>query len=192
MHENVAVQLFLVLWIFLRSVGFICYYRWVLSELHKNYFNDWCVMNSQPTFLFLTSYELNEMAIFSKGCKWDNFESQNSLILSFTDSQVLCSNFVDCESFLESDSPDILAVWQTNLDNSIDTGNFSLRGYLPLIWKDSVTHMHCLAVYVKEGIRFAQDLTLETSVNLYLCFWLSLLHSISYFFFLNWSPSSSS
>ena len=185
-----AVQLFLVVWIFLRSVGFICYDRWVLSERHKNYVNDWCVMNSQPTFLFLTSYKLNEMAIFSKGCKWDNFESQNSLIVL-----PIVKFFVPIlltESFLESDSPDILAVWQTNLDNSIDTGNFSVRGYLPLIWKDSVTHMHCLAVYMKEGIRFAQDLTLETSVNLYLCLWLSLLHSISYFFFLNWSPSSSS
>ena len=23
---------------------------------HKNYFNDWCLMNSQPTFLFLTYF----------------------------------------------------------------------------------------------------------------------------------------
>ena len=33
---------------------------------------------------------------------------------------------------------------QTNLDDSIDSGNFSVRGYLPLIWKDSGTHMHGL------------------------------------------------
>ena len=53
----------------------------------------------------------------------------------------LCSNFVDYESFLESNSPDILAVCETNLDDSIDSGNFSERGYLSLIQKDSATHM---------------------------------------------------
>ena len=37
-----------------------------------------------------------------------------------------------------------------NLDDSFDSGNFSVRGYLPLIQKDSVTHMHSVAVYVKE------------------------------------------
>ena len=30
----------------------------------------------------------------------------------------------------------------------------SLSGYLPLIQKDSITHMHGLAVYVKEGLLF--------------------------------------
>ena len=37
---------------------FICHHRWVLSEGHKNYFKDWCLMNSQPTFLFLTYLNL--------------------------------------------------------------------------------------------------------------------------------------
>ena len=59
-------------------------------------------------------------------------------------------NIFDCESFHESNSPDILALCETNLDDSIDSGNFSVRGYLPLIRKDSSTHMHGLAVYVKE------------------------------------------
>ena len=36
-----------------------------------------------------------------------------------------------------------------NLDDSIDSGNFSVRGYLPLIRKDSGTYTHGLAVYVK-------------------------------------------
>ena len=52
--------------------------------------------------------------------------------------------FYDCESLLESNSPDILALGETNLDDSIDSGNFSVRGYLPLIRKDSTTHMHGL------------------------------------------------
>ena len=101
------------------------------------------------------------------------------------------STFVDCESFLESNSPDILALCETNLDGSIDSGNFSVRGYLPLIQKDSSTHIHGLAVYVKEGLPFARDLSQEKSAYSYLCFRLALLHSVSYFFFLYRSPSSS-
>ena len=98
------------------------------------------------------------MAILSKACKPDNFESHNSLKLSFTNIRGLHSNFVDCESFLESNSPDILALCETNLDDSIDSGSFSVRGYLPLIRKDSNTHVHGLAVYMKEGLLFARDL----------------------------------
>ena len=51
--------------------------------------------------------------------------------------------------------------------------------------------MHGLAVYVKEGLPFARDLSLENSADSYLCFQLALLHSVSYFFFLYQSPSSS-
>ena len=93
-------------------------------------------------------------------------------------------NFIDCESCLESNSPGILSLCETNLDDSIDSGNFSERGYLPLIRKDSSTHMHGLAVYVKEGLPFAWDLSLENSADSYLCFQLALLHSVSYFFFI--------
>ena len=57
------------------------------------------------------------MAILSKACKPDNFESHNSLNLSFTNIRGLRSNFVDCKSFLESNSPDILALCETNLDD---------------------------------------------------------------------------
>ena len=50
--------------------------------------------------------------------------------------------------------------------------------------------MHGLAVYVKEGLPFAWDLSLENSADFYLCFQLALLHSVSYFFFLYQSPFS--
>ena len=79
-------------------------------------------------------------------------------------------NFVDCKSYSESNSPDILALCETNLHDPIDSGNFSVRVYLPLIQKDSSTHMHGLAVYVKEGLPFARDLSLENSADSYLCF----------------------
>ena len=73
------------------------------------------------------------MAALSKGCKPDNFEWHNSVKPSFTNISGLHLNFVECESFLESSSPDILALCETNQDDSIDSGNFSVRGYLPLI-----------------------------------------------------------
>ena len=98
-------------------------------------------------------------------------------------------NFIHCESFLESNSPDFLALFERNLDDSIDSGNFFVRYYLPLIWKDSTTDMHGLGVYVKEGFPFARDLSLENSADSYLCLWLALPQSLSYFFFLYWSPS---
>ena len=73
------------------------------------------------------------MATLSKAGKPDNCESHNSLQLSFTNIRGLRSNFVDCKSFLESNFPDIFALCETNLGDSIDTANFSVRGYLPLI-----------------------------------------------------------
>ena len=105
------------------------------------------------------------MAIISKGCKPDKFELHSSPKLSYTNVRGLRSNFVDGESFLESNSPDILALCETNLNGSIDYGNLSVRGYLPLIRKDSTTHMHGLPIYVKEGVKeglpFARDLSVE-------------------------------
>ena len=45
-----------------------------------------------------------------KGCKPDDFEPHNSLKLSFANIWGLRSSFVECESFLESNSPDIHAL----------------------------------------------------------------------------------
>ena len=70
------------------------------------------------------------MAILSKACKPENFELNNSLKLGFMDIQGLRLDFVGCESFLELSSLGILALCETNLD---DSGNFLVRGYLPLI-----------------------------------------------------------
>ena len=85
------------------------------------------------------------MAIWLKSCNPDNLESHNSLKLSFGNIRGLHLNFVDSKSFLKSNSPDIFALCETNLDDSIDSGNFSVTAYLPLIWKDSGTNMHGLA-----------------------------------------------
>ena len=80
----------------------------------------------------------------------------------------------------------------TNLDDSIDSGNFSVRGYLPLIQKDSSTHMHGLTVYVKdEELPFGQDLSLEKTADCYFTQYLTsfscidhLLHFCAWFFIL--------
>ena len=94
-------------------------------------------------------------------------------------------NFVGCKSFLESNSPVILALCKTNLNDSIDSGNFSVRGYLPLMRKDSSTHMNGLAVYVKEGLSFARDLSLENSADSFLCFQLAFTQCLTSFSSIN-------
>ena len=71
------------------------------------------------------------MAILLKERTPDNFESLNPLKRSFTNIRDLPPNFVGGESFCELNSPDILALYDTNLDDSIDSGHFSVKGYLP-------------------------------------------------------------
>ena len=80
------------------------------------------------------------MAILSKGWKPDHFESHSSLKFSFINIWGLCSNFVECESFLKSNSPAIRVLCETNLVDSTDSSNFSVRCYLSLIGNNSVTH----------------------------------------------------
>ena len=59
------------------------------------------------------------MAILSKACKSVNFELDNSLKLDFMNTEGVGSSFVDCESFVEANSSDILALygqtWMTKL-----------------------------------------------------------------------------
>ena len=102
---------------------------------------------------------------------WDSLHDHlNSLKFSFTNIQGLCLNFVECKSFLESNSCGILAICETNFNDLIDSGKFSVVDYLSLIQKGSNIHMHGLVVYVMEGFPFAWDLSLESSVDSYLCF----------------------
>ena len=51
---------------------------------------------------------------------------------------------IECESFPEWNSPDFYALCETHLDNSIDSGNFFVTGYVLLIRMDSFAHMHGL------------------------------------------------
>ena len=106
----------------------------------------------------------NYNGIVWKWCKPDNFESHNSLKRSFTDIWGLSLEFSFFKMFkVLSNLPDIRAVCETNLDDSIVSENFSVMDYLPLIWKDPVTHMHGFAVYVKEGLPFPWEISWEDS-----------------------------
>ena len=64
-------------------------------------------------------------------------------------------------------TPVILAICETKFDDSMDSGYFAVWAYLPLIQKDNVTHMHGLALCVKEALPFAWDLSLEKPENSY-------------------------
>ena len=82
------------------------------------------------------------MAILSKGCKPDNFESHNSLMLSFINAFAQIFWIVNLS--FNQHSPDILSLCETNLDDSIDSGNLFVGVYLPLIRKGSATHLNNL------------------------------------------------
>ena len=73
--------------------------------------------------------------------------------------------------------------WMTQLVLAI-----SLWGVLPLIEKDFDTCMVLLFMWRKD---FLLHLSLENSADFYLCFWLALLCSVSYYFSLYWSLSLS-
>ena len=66
--------------------------------------------------------------------------------LIFTSIGGLWPNLVGCVSFVESNSPDILALFEINVDDSMDSSNFL---------KNSVTHIQSLTIYIKEGLLFA-------------------------------------
>ena len=150
-RENVSLELFLVVGIFPKSLHVICCGRWFLSEVQKNY-----LVSREPTaYLFVYDLFLAQwiMSILTKGCKPHNSESHNSLKLRVTNIHSLLSS-----------------LWWLNW-----FWKFLLTVYVPFIRKDSITHMHDLAVYAKEGLLFSPDLSLDS----YLCFRLALLRSVS-------------
>ena len=103
------------------------------------------------------------MAIFTKGCKPDNFELHNTLKLSCTNIWGRLSNFLECESFIESNT------WHSMWDK---------LGWLNWFWQ-----------YLCKGLTFIYSYTWYcslcegrtsfckgSSANSYWCFRLALLH----------------
>ena len=142
------------------------------------------------------------MAILSKWCKLENVEPQNSLKVSFLNIWGLCSsNFVKCEFFLVSNSPDILALCETNLYDSIDSGNFSKtlssfnpkRFYYSYAWSCSlwerrtsfcrglISRKLCRLLLVFDWLYFTQCVTSFSSIDCLFCHYagfLNLFHII--------------
>ena len=165
------------MWIFSRSLDNICYsklsFQWGSQKLlHGSLFNE------------LTAYLY--WPLLSNVCKTDKFGSHCSLKHSSINVQDLCFNFLGSDSFLESNSYDIFALRETNLEDSIYYSNFFMKGYLPLIWKDSTTHMHGVKVYLKEGLHFASDLSLE-NLSILICVfnWLYFMQCLTSFSSIN-------
>ena len=165
-------------WKLLRGIW--CHLLWQMSS-------QW---GSQKILQGLVSHELTAyLSIFnqfklilSKACKPDNFELNHSLKLSFINIWGLHSNFVDFESSLESNSPDIFALCETNLDGSIDSGNFSVRGYLPLVQKDSSTHMHVSQFMLKKDFLLHRTYIWKTQQILtYVFIWLYSTQCLTFF-----------
>ena len=112
---------------FLRSLGVICYDRWVLSRVTKVTSRNGASWTHSLPFCFQPILTQWIMAILSKRCKPDTLNHiWNSLKLCFTNIRGLRSNFVDFESFLELNSHDILALCETNLDDSERLHDFSV------------------------------------------------------------------
>ena len=137
---------------------------WVAKIISRIYFSwthsllFWFLLCFDCVFLFFGSLLFfSGMAILSKAHKLENFKTDISLKLGFTHIQGLSVSFVGCECLLD-----------TNLDDSSDSGNFSLRGYLPLIQKDSVIHRHGLAVYVKEWFPFTWEFSKTIRILIFL------------------------
>ena len=84
------------------------------------------------------------MALLSKACKPDNFELHNSLKPTFRNIWGLCLNFVDCESFLESKSLDILALSETKLDGSMILA-ISLWEVI-FLWSERIPGLICMVL----------------------------------------------
>ena len=143
--------------------------KWGLQKLLRG-----LVSHELKTYLSVFDLLLtNEMVILSKDVNQTALRKQITLQILIERLNVNLSLNQTLLTFLHQ------------LNDFIDSGNFSVMGYLPLIWKDSVTHLHGLAVYVKEGLLpFTQELSLDKSADSFLCFRLALLHSGSYFFLL--------
>ena len=126
-----------------------------------------------PRYKQLLRTRVNYPLSYNESC----FLYQVINILSITNIRGLRLSFVGCESFLESNCPDILDLCEANLDDSIDSGNISVKGYLPSIWKD--------CSFCEEGASFC--------ISRKLCGFLFMFsigfHSVPYFFLLYWSPS---
>lgn len=89
---------------------------------------------------------------------------------------VPCFNFDGCESFLWSNYTNILTLCEANVEDSVDSSNFSM---LSSFINSGEFWSCCLC---KRVFPFACNLPLQNSENSYLCFEQTILHFYVLFF----------
>ena len=124
-------------------------FQWGSQKLLQGFVSHELTVQLSVFDLFLTQ---SIMAILSKGCKPDNFESHYPLKLNFTNIRGLCLNFVDCQSFLDQTLLTFLLygrlTWMINWFWQFlceGLSSFNPKGFY-------YSHIHGLAVYLKEGL----------------------------------------
>ena len=108
--------------------------------------------------------------------------SPSSLNLSFTNIRGLRSNFSFVESYLLQSSPDLIALCETNLSSAVSSCGYLVDGYLPLIRKDSNSHMLGLGIYIHKNSPSSRKTRFESTDYSFMCFHSAPLHSIAFFF----------
>ena len=109
------------------------------------------------------------MDVIWKICKTCTFESQNCQKL-----WSLPSGFICCKSFLESHFPQIMTLFQTNLEDSAGSNYFSLRVIL-----FNLRGIFC-SLACSNSVRW---LFFGKSEDSCLYFWLNVFHLVSYFLY---------
>ena len=131
-HGSASLKLFLVVWIFLRFLGVICYGKWG-SQLGSQKLLQGMVSHEFTAYLSIFNlFKLNKL--------WSYYQKHvKQIILNRTTLWSLALRIFEpsfefswSPIFLESNS-EFVALRETNLDDSTDSGNFFVTGYLPLI-----------------------------------------------------------
>ena len=113
----VSLQLFLALCILLRSLmSFVMTDEFSVMARKNNSRIGFSWTHSLP-FCFWPIFNSMNIAMLTKGYTANKFESHNSLKLSFLNIRGLHWNFFECEYFLDSNFPDILALCEINLND---------------------------------------------------------------------------
>ena len=144
-----SLELFSVVRIFPRSLTVFCSNRWVLSEgQNLNTSRIGASWTHRLNFWFWTLFNLMKWPYYQKDKNQINLNHNTLWNLALPIFEVFFRSSLIVNLFFNH-FPNILVLRETNLDDSTDSGTLTVRGYLSLLRKDSITHNHGLVVYVK-------------------------------------------
>ena len=162
-----------------------------MTQWGSQKFKDRCLTNLQFTFpIFTTFFWLNEQVILSKAPESSNFESHNSLKLSFSN---ICEVFVRILSDLNLSLNQTLLTFMLCVRQTWMAQVIVVTSWWGLscgnLKKLRCSYAWSCSLCEEYGLPFARDFCQENSQDTYLYFWLALFHSLSCLFFLYRSPS---